>query len=471
MEKRKSPDLLTEILTEYDDRVSSELNLDPLGLQVIWSSYGQAIFRSRISSISNDVRNYTLNLFNHRVVKSLLDDAPVGSDRSSSARRTPDWNRDSMAFKQACLIHLENIFAFAVVEAERAGREDLATGGVLGISKARRKWEDEAEDPLLIFSHEQAAHVLARQTSLGVSGRYKTPLVRMEFFDSQYDYSMPSARRLWQTADEFLFAAGAPLAKLLSTVRRYMSELLLDTQRPPRRSFSKVPADVKSGLVNAFRTAGFVGGYAREFWLAVTELNRGASGALYEVLRAEQDGGHALSSAEDVFKTALRADGLAHEEAMKLGHVIRLEPFLAELDLMLDTMLSAKAQTLDDVALKLNGLGRDQETLKGLSLGIVGYSGMRGQLSGTAAVRLDALIELARESSHRDQMARLLGYHASIMESRGQSPWLRLVGEKSLKTDVRTRALPTDVRKVGSWVHHYYVPQFRHLLSGLRGVA
>ena len=63
---------LEKFLTEYDEGVSSELNLDPLGLQVIWSAYGQKIFKNRISSISNDVRNYTLNLFHHYIVRAVV---------------------------------------------------------------------------------------------------------------------------------------------------------------------------------------------------------------------------------------------------------------------------------------------------------------------------------------------------------------------------------------------------------------
>jgi hypothetical protein len=69
--------LLDTLLTEFDESISSELNVDPLGLLVIWSSYGQDIFRRRISSISNDVRNYTLNLFNHAVIRSLIEDDGV----------------------------------------------------------------------------------------------------------------------------------------------------------------------------------------------------------------------------------------------------------------------------------------------------------------------------------------------------------------------------------------------------------
>jgi len=36
--------LLDEMLTEFDETIISGLNVDPLGLLVIWSSYGQDIF-------------------------------------------------------------------------------------------------------------------------------------------------------------------------------------------------------------------------------------------------------------------------------------------------------------------------------------------------------------------------------------------------------------------------------------------
>lgn len=51
---------IEKFLTEYDDSLTGELNVDPLGQLVIWSSWGQDIFHSRITSIANDVRQYTL---------------------------------------------------------------------------------------------------------------------------------------------------------------------------------------------------------------------------------------------------------------------------------------------------------------------------------------------------------------------------------------------------------------------------
>ncbi|HKM97036.1 MAG TPA: hypothetical protein VJY99_10120 [Buttiauxella sp.] len=65
---------IEKFLTEYDDSLTGELNVDPLGQLVIWSSWGQDIFHSRITSIANDVRQYTLNLMHHSVLRQLLAD-------------------------------------------------------------------------------------------------------------------------------------------------------------------------------------------------------------------------------------------------------------------------------------------------------------------------------------------------------------------------------------------------------------
>lgn len=69
-------------------------------------------------------------------------------------------------------------------------------------------------------------------------------------------------------------------------------------------------------------------------------------------------------------------------------------------------------------------------------------------------------------------MDALLSYHALIMESRGQSPWVTRADGNQLKIYVRPRSEPTPAeRPLGGWVHQYYIPQFRHLLAGLHGVA
>lgn len=467
-----TPGLLGEYLTEFDDRISNELNLDPLGLQAIWSAYGQAIFQSRISSISNDVRNYTLNLFNHRLTKALVEDESVALGRGLN-RQSYAGKKDSQAFKQACLIHLENLFTFAMAAAEAAGREDVEAIGVLGIGIARREWADQGRRVKLIFSHQARSHLLSRQASLGVSGRYKTPLLQMEFFNSAYDYSRPTAVPLWNRADEHLFSVSKPLAALMKLAHAYMKGLLSKADPEPTQTFGEVPPKLLDAFVAAFRTPQAVGGYSREFWLAVTGLDQGSRGALFQVLEGESSNlrGGQLPT-EQVFSAAIKRKPLADDEKAKLHYVLQLEPFLAELDLLLQLMLSAKVQTLDDVATRWSALGRTERTLTAKAAIVDGTPGLTTQAKGTPAERLQTLLRIAREPDTKGQARKLLEYHSNIMEVRGQSPWLRLVTGGKLKVDVRRREAPeADTRPVGAWVHHYYIPQFRHLLSGLRGSA
>lgn len=464
----ESSSFLAEILTEYDEDISGELNIDPLGLLVIWSSYGQNIFRRRISSISNDVRNYTLNLFNHAVIRALMEDD--GLVLGKGLRGDPAYagqGKRSMAFKQACLIYLENVFTYTMIDGQNS--HSVETTGVLGISKARQLWEKSQNDPILRFSGQPRDHILKRQNSLGVSGRYKTPLVEMNFFDHAYDYALPASRAQWETVHQQLLAPSKPLARLYKLVIEHLSALLASADRVPKHFFSELPADLKRALIKAFRSPPAVGQYARDFWLAVTGLNQGAAGGLYEVLDADR--GQKRTTAE-VFAQAAKNPQLSDNDKAKLQHVRLLEPFLAEVDLLLTVMLTAKSQSLDDAAAQWQSLERNARTLPDRAAPITAHAAMRAQASGTAAGRLGELLALARGGDMRQQMQGLLQYHDRVMLARKQSPWLRLVGARQLNVDVRPRPLPTkENRPLGAWVHHYYLPQFRHLLSGLRGAA
>ena len=228
--------VLDSLLTEYDETISAELNIDPLGLLVIWSSYGQNIFQRRISSISNDVRNYTLNLFNHAVIRALVEDDGVELGRG--LRSNPAYaggGTDSLAFKQACLIYLENLFTYSMIEAQNW--PGVETVGVLGVSIARRRWGETKGHPRLLFSHQPDAHVLKRQNSLGVSGRYKTPLVEMSFFDSAYDYALPESGAQWQLVQAQLLAKSKPLHSLYKLTCEHLKGVIADSRKVPTCDF------------------------------------------------------------------------------------------------------------------------------------------------------------------------------------------------------------------------------------------
>lgn len=457
--------LIESFLTEYDETINSELNIDPLGLLIIWSAFGQQVFRSRVSSISNDVRNYTLNLFNHWLVHELTEDDSVVLGKALAKRYA---GKQDQSFKNACLLYLENTFAYSMVKHE--SQPSINSTGVLGISKARNQWNLQNENPVLRFGHEPKAHLLENQLSLGVSGRYKTPLVEMGFFDRTYNYNAPEAIPLWNKTRQLI--ATTPILKELADGLKVHLCKLLKQDGDISHSFGDLPASFTKTLVHAFPSPVAVGNYARDFWLGVSALNQGAPGALYKTLvQSDTPGTLNPVHTADLFAQALREE-LSPPEKLKLEHIRLIEPLLAELDLLLNLMLSAPQQSLSDVEKLWKAMGRNATTLAGLAKPIAENEAMFRVLSPTAHTRLSRLLELASETSVLDQVRTLLTYHENVMERRGQSPWLVLREGSELKLHVRPRHVPSrDERPAGSWINEYYIPQFRNLLNGLQGSA
>lgn len=456
---------LDVFLTEYDENLGSELNVDPLDMQVIWSAFGQQIFRNRVSSISNDVRNYTLNLFNHWLIRRLIEDDSIVLGKVLQKVYPSKRERD---FKHACLVFLENLYVYSMI----AHQDDkgVNTTGVLGISNARSRWEAASGNPALLFSHEKSAYVLVRQTLLGVSGRYKTPLVEMGFFDRHYQYDLPSAQPLWQQVDN-LVAEVPVLRTLADALVTVLRELLAINDRQPQRTFTQIPEWVLQAIVNAFPSPAAVGSYACDFWLRVTDLDKGAAGALYRALKAMPQSDQVKSGVvERIFAAALN-EGESGAERVKLEHIKSLEPFLGELDLLFTLMLSQRQQTPGDIVARWQALGRTPSTLALLAEPIETNAALFTPLSATGRARLQELIKLAHAVDMEPQILQLLAYHNNVMQSRGQLSWLKHGQNGSLILNVKARRAPAPgERPVGQWVNQYYIPQFRNLLNGLWGL-
>lgn len=463
----------SQFVTDYDENLMGDSYIDPLGVQVIWSAFGGQVFRNRVNSISNDVRNYTLNLLNHRVIRDLVNDDSVLVGR---------WleesigNKYSLSFRQACLIYLENLFTYSLISA--GGDQGVDTGGVLGSAKGRREFEETNGNPGLVLSHREDAHLLVRQLGLGVSGRYKTPFMEIGFFDGDYHYHLPISDGLWEKTDT-LFQHSHILAAVYTEARSHLANLIngsiTKSSVPPRRFFAAIPISLKQAYQSAFATSGRVGAETREFWLASTGLNQGAAGALLQELDAEakHPTTEHLSEAE-LFQRACDRCELtgATIEARKMQHILKLEPLLAEADLLFTLALHRRHQKIDEVESLWLGMGRNSETLPQAAERILAMSSLFTVVQGTAKFRLEKLLKAATLVSVEQQLRELLAYHAGIMRSRGQFPWIVTKDEGQIKVDARTQSLPDkDKRPLGGWVNRYYLPQFKNLVNGFRGVA
>jgi len=455
---------LDKYLTEFDKKLSGESYIDPLGMLVIWSTYGQKIFNNRVNSISNDVRNYTLNLFNHYLIRKLINDESVVMGRALSSAY---GSKDSLQFKYACLVYLENLFVYSILEKENHGGVD--SGGVLGSYKARLIWHNSNGNPKLIFSHDKDGHILVRQLSLGVSGRYKTPLMEIGFFDSNYHYQLPKSTYLWEATERFI-NENLLLKTLLENACEHLKSVVMQNSAKPQVAFADVPSKLRDAYRAAFASSGKVGGYAREYWLDMTELDKGAAGALLQVLDENADNKIPEDlGVQELFSLAKQKD-LAADEKIKIQHIEWLEPFLADATLLFFLLTAKKSQPLDAVLAQWNRFGRNETTLPQGAQRVLQNYDLIKVVKGTARGRLNALLALANATSMQEQVAMLIDHHTQVMTGRGQSAWLLLDDHEQVKVHARPSRLPdTADWPSGCWWNSYYVPQFKWLVEGYQG--
>lgn len=453
---------LKTVLTEYDESLSSESYIDPIGTLIIWSAFGRQVFRNRINSISNDVRNFTLNLFNHYIVKNLIEDETTILSHSIQRQYQ---NMDSLNFKQACLIFLENVFVFSILrhETSMAGVEP---GGILGISNARRRWANEDHCPSLVFTHEPAGQILVRQLSLGVSGRYKTPLMEMGFFDGNYHYHRPAYHPQWTDADRFISGrSNSLIGKVAREAYKFLKECVSQPMQGGKLRFDDVPSELTRAYVRAFASPQVVGNYAKTFWLSQTELDQGAAGSLFHILERAED-----LAPQELFKRALEHD-LSADERAKLEQILLLEPFLADCSLLFTLMAARRTQSTDEVAAAWAKFGRDAMRLPQAAVAVAAHANLPAIKGTAAASRLTKLVAAANAGNLEDQIKKLADYHREVMHVRGQVSWLNVGSDGTINVHARTVSLPEpDSRTPGSWHNSYYLPQFRSFVNGLRGV-
>jgi hypothetical protein len=456
---------LFRYLTEYDNSLSAESYIDPIGTLIIWSAFGRQVFNNRVNSISNDVRNYTLNLFHHFLIRKLVDDDSAVLSHSLQQKYQ---GKDVLQFKQACLVFLENLFVYSVLQHEK--KDGVEAAGILGISNARRRWDKDDGDPVIVFTHEPAGQILVRQLGLGVSGRYKTPLMDIGFFDSSYQYHKPAFQPHWANAQTLI--AGNPkglLGKLEQVVYPFLKECAATLRHGGKLKFSdKVPQKLTSAYARAFASPGVVGSYARDFWLQQTGLDSGAAGALFAVLEANVDD---QSDPQQVLEQALLKQLPAADKA-KLDQIAQLEPFLSDCTLLFTLMAAERTHSVAAVAEHWERSGRDTKRLSYLAQQVSEYADLPAVKGSEAARRLKQLRQVGNAGGFEQQVRSLADYHQAIMQSRGQLAWLAVEHDGTIRVSARTlpRPRPEDWPP-GAWYNQYYLPQFRRFVMGLQGVG
>lgn len=460
---------IAQYFTQFDDSMTQSLNIDALGMTMIWSRLGQDVFHNRVSSISNDVRNYTLNLLHHYVIKTLVENQPELSRGLVSVY----GNSDTLAFKQACLIYLENLFVFSLLEAESEHQISVQTQGILGTSKARLTLKDGVPSTSLRFTKEQSGQLLVRQLTLGVSGRYKTPFVEMGFFDKEYRYHQPNFAPQWDKTQQFI-QNNSTLNQLAQALVKHLQFVIQQDSKMPKIEWSLISQLIKHSYARIFATPAVVGNQSKGFWLNVTELDQNAAGSLYSVINQDVND---HSSAQPLFEKAVATEP-DETEKQKLIDICRVEPLLAECELLFTLLMTQRAQSEQQVYQAYLELGREVSSIISLARELQNDLGIKAKFTGVAKKRYETLLALGQLDDANTQtnmtllIDELLKYHRIIMNQRGQSAWVERDSQGDYRCHIKLRALPSaQARPYKSWYNRYYLDQFNQLIRGLEGKA
>lgn len=452
---------ITQFFTEQDTSLSQSLNIDPLGMTMIWSTLGQKLFHNRVSSISNDVRNYTLNLLHHYVIKTAIErELEISKALSAEVERL-----DSYAFKQSCLIHFENLFVYSMLEAS----ETVDTKGVLGASKARIQLNAN-ESPRLFFTNAQKGQLLIRQLTLGVSGRYKTPFTEMGLFDKEYRYHLPEYETQWQQTQDFI-KNNHKLNALAEHLIVHLSALISQPNKQPEITWLAVDKSIVSGYAECFATAQVVGQQSKQFWLTMSRLDQNAAGSIYQVLNNQLQ----IVHPQQIIESAILSQSDEHEKK-NLTDICFVEPLLAECDLLFTLLMSERDQSFEQAYQTYRLLGRDVDSIVSIARQLSDQPAVTMVFKGMAYQRYQQLLTLggldasSTLKSFTALVESLLKYHQSIMNSRGQSAWVDVTSEQTYRCNVKLKKIPAaEERPYKQWFNRYYMDEFNNLISGLEG--
>ena len=187
---------MKEFFTIPDPDITSESSVDPMGIQVIWTHYGQEIFNEKLTTIANDLRVFTFNLFHNHLINSLYKNYPEQIQEAKN--RYKAWATDADV-KTGILMFLEDVVTWTFYLHSEAAEKKVDTLGILGLTKARVKHNSSPEDQIFLEAYKRAG-LLKNQINLGMTGRYKGPMINMEFIDRSFCYYP----KTWEHVERFM---------------------------------------------------------------------------------------------------------------------------------------------------------------------------------------------------------------------------------------------------------------------------
>jgi hypothetical protein len=438
-----------------DPEISQESSVDPMGLQVIWTWFGQQVFQDKLTTVANDLRIFTFNIFHHHLIRKLTAD--YAQDTARARERYKDWTTES-DMKLGLLIFLQDLATHIFYQ---IGEDEADKLGMLGLSKANREYYTKKSTQIFLVANKRAG-LLKKQLQLGMTGRYKGPMVSMRFIDDYHNYPDTS---IWEQV-EAMVADWPALQHLCDSLIEFIVEELLTTssRSSPKLSlrefqFSPHKRAIVDGHLACFGKANLPAP-VRAFWLDKLGLNSGAPAAVLEEVRLLGDNPNI--DHQKIFAGARKRLKDDAGEREKVERILQLEPFLSHAEFLLRYVAQPRVKRFDQ---EQKNLQRVRDALH--ERGGFALEEPKGRLREVQDVLLQA-------GSLETWIINVLDFHKRTMEQRGGAAWVTYDKETGSFRHHYSPRIQSGLTDIDSyfrnqpWLHTYYLETLRSINKGLK---
>ncbi len=449
---------MLHFFTIPDPELIQESSVDPMGMQVIWTHYGQAIFRDRITTVANNLRVFSFNLFHAHLIHRLFQEYP--EEMAHARQRFSAWKTE-LDVKTGLLIFLEDVVTWVFYDAQQqaAGKEFQGLG-TLGLSKARMA--DNSENVIYLSAYKNAG-LLKRQLLLGMTGRYKGPMVQMGFFNRSFEIKH-SQNKTWDNVEKLMqdWTEGMQLQNHL--LKLITLHLLQSTRKdyPQLAKAEMVAQPLWHSIAQSYIACFGKKQQTRalqEFWKDQLGLTSGASSALYhEIAKLKAD--ETVNRCQ-VFNAAAANTNIDKSERDKLKAVIAVEPFLSHTEYLLRYLAQPGLKKLDEETIA---------QLEHLRAEILNASHF--DLHDAPAQLRKLHTDATSAGDMRTWILTMLQYHKQVMQMRGGSVWCELNENNQFKHYFAPKlgeklSSITEYLNEKPWLHSYYLETLQSIHAGL----
>jgi len=449
---------LTDFFTDLDPGISGSVQSDPMGLEVIWTGFAYNLFESRINSITNDFRSYTINLFHHWIIYRVR------------AKRDPKWwkptsrNRfqggDKAAFSRALLVLLEKILLLAFCKTGLSFDDQ----GLTGLNNARNVYvrAGRAYRYSLDDTPNKDTDILARHAQLGFSGRYRTAFTsKLLLLEKATGHPVENADR-WERIQK-LFCRFSEFRDLGDALEATLVKVLEHGQ--DEFTAASLEVGLEDLYVKAFGSRARLEKKFAKFWQDELALHEGTTRWLWESLSRAQPSSEL--SPQKLYQNALEIGERAGDVQGTQGirRICEVEPYLARASRIFDGLLLIENHTYQQA---VEWVVSRYGNYPLLEVAPPDPQDLVSALDGVGKERLAILLPL-HDLAGSKLVLKLLEYHKFVSDYRRSIPWVQEEG--GFWRQRRLLPAPTDKESEASqepWLHPYYGWPFVNLAQAIR---